>query len=574
MKHAKRGLNIGLGGWIVLTMVGAVGCAPDAGYIPASVASHAPQEEMVRAVPTAGPMAPPPAGSASAYAGMAPQGGPALEYDMLAAAPQTTPQAEPPPFNTEQYHAIEENEFHLAREQPLSTFSVDVDTASYSNVRRFLSTGQRPPVDAVRVEELINYFSYERPRRNDDAPVALDAELAQSPYDPQRALVRIGLRASAPAEGAAPAKRLVFLIDVSGSMQDENKLALLQRSMALLVPQLNARDRVAIVTYAGDSGVALEPTAGDQHDAILNAIHELRAGGSTNGAAGIELAYQLAREQCQRGDNCRVLLATDGDFNVGVSDEGSLVRLIERERDAGVYLTVLGFGMGNLHDGTMELLADKGDGSYAYIDTLREAQKVLVEQASATLRTVAKDAKIQVELNPARVERYRLIGYENRNLHDEDFNDDRKDAGDMGDGHSVTALYELELRGTGSAAGARIDPLKYQTPRAMAAGADSDELLTVKVRYKTPGAQQSQLLSTVVRGTPVPFAQASNDLRFATAVAGFGMLLRDSQFAKTLRYDDVASIAQAALGSDRDGYRHEFLELVASARRVAPQQRD
>jgi Ca-activated chloride channel family protein len=566
--------NEALGCSLMMVLVGGVlGCGGggEGGYVPAHVASARPEpaaangqrmretEYELEAAPSAG--APRPAADMMAQ-GYVP--------NAAMAAPLARPPEAQPAFNTEQYHAIEENDFRLAREQPLSTFSVDVDTASYSNVRRFLSMGQRPPIDAVRVEELINYFSYDQPRAWADSPMAVDAELAQSPFDPQRALVRVGLRASAPESSAAPAKRFVFLVDASGSMQDANKLPLLQQSLALLVPQLTARDRVALVTYAGNSGVVLEPTRGDRHEEIMAAVGNLSAGGSTNGASGIELAYQLAQSECHRGDNCRVLLATDGDFNVGVTDEGSLVKLIERERDAGVFLTVLGFGIGNLHDGTMELLADKGDGSYAYIDTLREARKVLVEQAGATLRTVAKDTKIQVEWNPARVERYRLIGYENRNLHDEDFNDDHKDAGDMGDGAAVTALYEIELRGSGSAAKPRVDPLKYQAARAATPAADSDELMTVKERYKTPGTAESKLLSTVVRGSPAAFAQASSDLRFAAAVAGFGMLLRESPFAGKLRYEDVASIAGAALGSDRDGYRHEFLELVGSAQRVAP----
>jgi Ca-activated chloride channel family protein len=293
----------------------------------------------------------------------------------------------------------------------------------------------------------------------------------------------------------------------------------------------------------------------------------MQAGGSTNGASGIELAYQLARSECSRGDNCRVLLATDGDFNVGVTDEGSLVRLIERERDAGVFLTVLGFGMGNLNDSTMEQLADHGNGSYAYIDTLREARKVLVDQAAQTLRTVAKDTKIQIEWNPARVERYRLIGYVNRRLNDGDFNDDKKDAGEMGDGQSVTALYEIELHGAGGdAAHSQIDPLKYQAPRTPSAAAQSGELLTVKVRYKEPDAAQSRLVSAAVGGDAVAFARASDDTRFAAAVAGFGMLLQQSQFAGALSFADVERIARGALGADRDGYRHEFLELVARAR--------
>lgn len=593
MKQAIRFLGVA----VVLVFAGVWACGgPDRGYIPTRVAPSEGQEAapyagdvQVQAAPDRAyegesydmPVEPAPPAPASAAA--PPQLDALLEGEpyrhdsaQVAAAPPPQPLAQPyqvPQPNTERYQAIEETDFRAVREHPLSTFSVDVDTASYSNVRRFLNQGQRPPVDAVRVEELINYFSYERPLAA-DAPVTVDAELARSPFDAQRALVRIGVRASAGEHDDPPAKRFVFLIDVSGSMQPDNKLPLLKRALGLLVPQLNSSDRVAIVAYAGASGVVLEPTRGNDHDEILDAIDSLGAGGSTNGGAGIQLAYELAHQSCRRGDNCRVLLCTDGDFNVGITDEGSLMRLIQSERDAGVFLTVLGFGMGNLQDATMEMLADKGDGSYAYIDTLSEARKVLVDQASATLRTVAKDTKIQVELNPARVARYRLIGYENRRLHDEDFNDDRKDAGDMGDGHTVTALYELELRGAGSGARPAIDPLKYQTPRAEASVASSDELLTVKVRYKTPGAgSESKLISTVLRGAPAPFAQASHDLRFAAAVAGFGMLLRESPHASALGYRDVTQIARAALGRDRDGYRREFLDLVASAQRAVPDRR-
>ncbi|HMI94507.1 MAG TPA: VWA domain-containing protein [Polyangiales bacterium] len=567
MKNTVTGLCVVLA--LAFAAVFACGTGSDRGYVPTAVgrpASVAPPSTAVHAESAPAEMMYEPASEAD-------------EAVVALAAPAAPPAglaaglAADAAFNREQYHAIEEADFRSAREQPLSTFSVDVDTASYSNVRRFLTQGQRPPVDAVRVEELINYFSYERPQAASDGPIALDAEVARSPFDPRRALVRIGVRASAASNDEPPAKRFVFLIDVSGSMSDENKLPLLKRTLGLLVPQLTSSDRVGIVVYAGASGVVLEPTRGHNHDEIMNAIESLQPGGSTNGAAGIELAYQLAHQSCRRGDNCRVLLATDGDFNVGLTDEGSLTRLIQRERDAGIFLTVLGFGMGNLQDGTMELLADKGDGSYAYIDTLAEARKVLVEQASATLRTVAKDTKIQVELNPARVARYRLIGYENRRLNDEDFNDDRKDAGDMGDGHTVTALYELELR-EGGAQGSGIDPLKYQGSRSATPAASSDEWLTVKVRYKTPGAGgESKLISRVLRGAPAAFAEASTDLRFASAVAGFGMLLRESPHASQLGYADVTRIARGALGADRDGYRREFLELVASAQRTAPDSR-
>jgi Ca-activated chloride channel family protein len=548
-KSAKRVIPL-----IVLAVIAAYACGgPRRSYMPPRVAARGSEEvvysmQSARAEASDAEYAP---SDARRPAGQA----------FAAPSPEQT-------FNREQYDHTPETGFRVASEQPLSTFSADVDTASYSNVRRFLQGGQRPPIDAVRIEELLNYFSYESPHPAGPG-ISIASEVADSPFAASNKLVRIGLRASAPADGDVIAKRLVFLIDVSGSMADANKLPLLKKALLLLVPQLKARDQIAIVTYAGASGVALGQTPGDDHATIASAIEALESGGSTNGAAGIELAYQLAAESCTRGAICRVVLATDGDFNVGISDRGSLVRLIERKRDAGIFLTVLGFGMGNLQDATMEELADKGNGSYAYIDTLREARKVLVEQANATLRTVAKDTKIQVEFNPARVARYRLLGYENRRLHDEDFNDDKKDAGEMGDGQSVTALYELELRDARAEAAPQIDPLKYQAERAQSAAARSDELMTIKVRYKTPDANASQLVRAVVRARSAAFPEASPDLRFAAAVAGFGMLLRESPYAGALRLADVDRIARTALGPDRDGYRHDFLELVAQAQQLA-----
>jgi Ca-activated chloride channel family protein len=487
-----------------------------------------------------------------------------------AAPPASAPPAPAAAARTEQYDPIAEVDFRRADEQPLSTFSVDVDTASYSNVRRFLRNGQRPPKDAVRIEELINYFSYTAPAPQTGEALGVTSELADSPFEPRRKLLRVGIRASAPPAAAAPARNLVFLIDVSGSMQDEDKLPLLKQALELLSEQLGERDRVAIVTYAGSSGVVLEPTPGSDRARIHAAIDALGAGGATNGAAGIEQAYALARAVATPSAINRVLLATDGDFNVGVSDRGALVRLIEQERAQGIFLTVLGFGTGNLQDATLEQIADRGDGSYAYIDTLREARKVLVEQASATLRTVAKDTKVQIEFNPARVRRYRLIGYENRYLAAEAFNDDRKDAGDMGDGHAVTALYELELADTPDTGSEvpRIDALEYQTERGPSASAQGGELLTIKLRYKRPEGGASRLITQAVSGSARAFAESSADLRFAAAVAGFGMLLRGSRQAGAVDLAGVASMARGALAADGDGYRHEFLELVALAQRA------
>ena len=469
-------------------------------------------------------------------------------------------------FSTERYDHASETGFRLATEQPLATFSVDVDTASYSNVRRFLNEGRLPPADAVRVEELINYFDYDVPASADGQPLALATELTESPFHAGNQLLRISLRAAAPRSAAVPARNLVFLIDVSGSMDSPNKLPLLQAALRLLVQQLNDRDSVAIVAYAGASGVVLPLTRGGQHGRILAAIDGLGAGGSTNGAGGIQRAYQLAAEHFDPEAVNRVVLATDGDFNVGVTSEGELVRLIESERERGIFLTVLGFGMGNLNDSTMEQLADHGNGSYAYIDTLREARKVLVEQVSSTLRTVAKDTKLQIEWNPARVASYRLIGYENRRLADEAFNDDTKDAGEMGDGHVVTALYELEPSGVAKAA--QLDPLKYQTTRALAPSS-SHELCTIKVRYKAPADRQSRRFERAVTEQARPLAQAAADTRFATAVAGFGMLLSESKHAGQFGYQDVVRLANGAIGRDPDGYRGEFMTLVSRAQALS-----
>ena len=471
------------------------------------------------------------------------------------------------PMAAERYAHQPETGFRQVSEQPLSTFSVDVDTASYSNLRRFIDQGQLPPPAAVRVEELVNYFSYELPPPAAEHPISVLTDVTESPFNAGRQLVRVSLHASAPKTREALARNLVLLIDTSGSMQAENKLPLLQASLRALVQQLGERDRVAIVTYAGTSGVALQPTSCAHKQRIIEAIEQLGAEGSTHGAAGIREAYALAGRHFDAKAINRVILATDGDFNVGVTDEGSLVRMIEQERERGVFLTVLGFGMGNLNDSTMEKLADHGNGAYAYIDTLREGRKVLVEQIGSTLSTVAKDTKLQIEWNPARVASYRLIGYENRRLADEAFNDDKKDAGDMGDGHSVTALYEIERRGASPAA-AQVDPLKYQAARSPSAAADSSELMTIKVRYKGPADARSKLLVHAVEDRVRPLSAALPDTRFAAAVAGFGMLLGGSQHG-ALRYDAVRELALTALGADRDGYRAEFLTLVARARQIA-----
>lgn len=473
----------------------------------------------------------------------------------------------PPPepvegMNTEQYAHLEDNPFFAAKQSPLSTFSIDVDTASYANVRRFLSNGSRPPKDAVRLEELINYFPYAYPAPEGTSPFAVHAETLPCPWAPTHRLVKLGLKAREVDASKRPAANLVFLLDVSGSMSDANKLPLLKEGLGLLVNQLRPDDRVAIVVYAGASGLVL-PATSERHR-IRAALDDLHAGGSTNGAAGIELAYRTAQENFVPGGINRVILATDGDFNVGVSSQGALTRLIEEKAKTGVFLTVLGLGMGNYKDSTLELLADKGNGNYAYLDSVREAKKVLVEQASGTLLTLAKDVKVQVEFNPARVEAYRLLGYENRLLRAQDFNDDRKDAGELGAGHTVTALYEVVPVGADDAPQVpKVDALKYQREGALLGGA---ELMTVKLRYKDPEGSESRLLSFPVMDSGRSLAEASRDARFAAAVAEFGLLLRDSPHKARASWNDVLSLASGAVGDDE--YRREFLELVKVAQRL------
>ncbi len=465
--------------------------------------------------------------------------------------------------NTESYSRIDDNPFDAVSAKPLSTFSIDVDTASYANTRRFLRGGELPPQDAVRVEELINYFHYDYPAPAKGSPFSITTEVGPAPWKSGHQLVRIGLASEALAEADVPARNLVFLLDVSGSMSDENKLPLLVQAMNLLVDNLRSKDRISIVVYAGASGMVLPPTRGDKKREIRAALATLTPGGSTNGADGILLAYQQARASFIENGINRVILCTDGDFNVGVTSEGDLTRLIEDERKHGVFLTVLGFGMGNLKDSTMEKLADRGNGNYAYIDTIEEARKVLVKEAGATLVTVAKDVKIQVEMNPERVAGYRLIGYENRMLAAEDFNDDKKDAGEIGAGHAVTALYEIVPAGM-QVPRAKIDKLKYQTPAAPRGGA-STELMTVKVRYKAPRGDVSKLMSHVVHTASVSLEQTSIDFRWAAGVAGFGMLLRESPERGTLSWPQVQTLVKSSLGKDKDGYRRELLELVEIA---------
>jgi Ca-activated chloride channel family protein len=468
-------------------------------------------------------------------------------------------------FNTEEYGRIQENEFLSVAENPLSTFSVDVDRAAYSNIRRFLRDGQRPPRDAVRIEEMVNYFTYDYPDPSGAQPFSVTTEVASCPWNERHRVLLVGLQGRRMKTADLPANNLTFLIDVSGSMMSPDKLPLVKEGLELLVNQLRSKDRVAIVVYAGNAGLVLPSTSGSDKGTILSAIQSLEAGGSTAGGEGIKLAYKVAKQNFIDGGNNRVILATDGDFNVGASSDGELEQLIESKRADRIFLTVLGFGTGNIKDSKMELLADKGNGNYAYVDSLAEARKVLVSEMGATLFTIAKDVKLQIEFNPTMVASYRLIGYENRLLRKEDFNNDAKDAGDIGAGHSVTALYELVMPGDDSGA-ASVDPLKYQTTKVTAASSD---LLTLKLRYKEPEGDTSKLLTYTVSDNHADVTAASNNLRFASAVAEFGMLLRDSKFKGDATYDEVHTLAQKSLGRDFEGYRHDFLTMIGDAQSLS-----
>lgn len=474
--------------------------------------------------------------------------------------------------NTEGYNPIDENPFQRPVNNPLSTFSIDVDTASYSNVRRFISMGQQPPKDAVRIEELINYFPYDYPQPTDNKPFSVTTDLAAAPWNPKHKVVQIGIQGKQLQAAETPPSNLVFLVDVSGSMNQPNKLPLVKQSLCLLVNELKASDRVSLVVYAGQAGLVLPPTPGNQKAKIMEAIDRLEAGGSTAGGEGIRLAYEEAKKNLLPNGNNRVILATDGDFNVGVSSDAELVRLIEQKRDQGIFLTVLGFGTGNYKDSKMEQLANKGNGNYAYIDTLLEARKVLVNDVRGTLFTIAKDVKIQVEFNPAKVQAYRLIGYENRLLRDQDFNDDTKDAGEVGAGHSVTALYEVIPAGVETNIKLpSVDPLKYQTPPASAV-ANSNELMQVKIRYKAPKGSTSELITQAVIDRDTTLDRASANLKFATAVALYGMLLRDSEYKGSATVNTVLQLANQAKGRDREGYRGEFIRLVQRYQQLLAQQ--
>lgn len=468
-------------------------------------------------------------------------------------------------MNTEEYKNIEENGFKKVNENPLSTFSIDVDAASYSNMRRYLNRGELPPADAIRTEELINYFSYNYPQPTGKDPVKITTEIGSCPWNKNHRLVRIGLKAKEIPTEKLPVSNLVFLIDVSGSMYGPQRLGLVQPSLKLLVNNLRDTDRVAIVVYSGSAGERLPSTSGSDKQKIREAIDELTAGGSTAGGEGIKLAYKIAKKNFVKGGNNRIILCTDGDFNVGVSSNEGLENLIEQERKSGVYLTVLGYGMGNYKDSKMQILAEKGNGNHAYIDNLQEANRVLVNEFGATMHTVAKDVKLQIEFNPSQVQAYRLIGYESRLLKDEDFNNDAKDAGEMGAGHTVTAFYEVVPAGVESNFVNKVDDLKYQkkVKPALQPATGSKELLTVKLRYKLPDEDISKKLELPLvdsKGNNV-----SSDFRFAAAVAMFGQLLRDSDFKGDATYAQVIAMAKTALDNDERGYRREFLRLVETA---------
>ena len=470
-------------------------------------------------------------------------------------------------FQREGYDRIYENEFMAVSAHPLSTFGIDVDRASYSNVRRFIHSGQLPPADAVRIEELINYFTYDLPNPEGPDPFSVQTEVGPAPWNPMHRLVRIGIQGRRIDTEDLPPSNLVFLVDVSGSMQPANKLPLLKSALRMLVNQMRPQDRVAIVVYAGAAGLVLDATSGEDKGTILEALSRLEAGGSTAGGAGLRLAYDVTRRHHMEGGNNRVILATDGDFNVGPSSDSEMIRLIEQRRDEGTFLTVLGFGTGNLQDAKMEQIADHGNGNFAYIDSAHEARKVLVREFGGTLFTIAKDVKLQVEFNPAHVQAYRLIGYENRILAAEDFNDDLKDSGDLGAGHTVTALYEIIPTGVDTSTPIRgLDELRYQRTDERDSIRESPELLFVKLRYKDPSGSRSRLLSHGVRDDDVV---PSLDFTFAASVAAFGMVLRDSKYRGAADLAAVLRWARGSVGRDREGYRREFIGMVEAAQHLA-----
>jgi Ca-activated chloride channel family protein len=483
--------------------------------------------------------------------------------------PPTPPVADRDISGGEAYKSIADDQFYAAKDRPLSTFAIDVDPASYSNVRRFINNGQLPPPDAVRIEELINYFPYDYPQPQGKEPFSINTEVAKAPWNPQHQLVQIGLQGKKINTENLPASNLVFLVDVSGSMSAPNKLPLLKESLKLLVNEMRSSDRVAIVAYAGSAGLVLPSTPGNEKNKIIAALDRLESGGSTAGGEGIVQAYKVARENLIKSGNNRVILATDGDFNVGVSSDEELVKLIEKERKSGIFLTILGLGVGNLKDSKMEQLANKGNGNYAYIDSLLEAKKVLVKEFGSTLFTIAKDVKIQVEFNPAKVRAYRLIGYENRVLANRDFNDDKKDAGELGAGHAVTALYEVIPVGVNSNTPLAQPTATTPEDRDTKIQLNSPELMQLRLRYKDPDADKSQLLTTAIGDRSQSIEQSSNNLKFAAAVAAYGMKLRNSPYRGNTSFSSIIDLANRSKGADLDGYRAEFIQLVKQSKNLA-----
>lgn len=475
--------------------------------------------------------------------------------------PEDFPDATITEENSESYAEWTENPFESPVKAPLSTFSIDVDNASYTNIRRFINNGQKVPKDAVRVEEMVNFFKYNYPQPNDEHPFSIATEYSESPWNSNHKLLKIGLQGKTISTSNLPASNLVFLIDVSGSMSDENKLPLLKRSMEVLVKELRAKDKVSIVVYAGSAGVVLEPTSGSEKQAIINAFDELEAGGSTAGGEGIELAYKIAQENFIKDGNNRVILATDGDFNVGMSSDNEMEDLIEEKRKSGVFLTVLGFGMGNYKDSKMEILADKGNGNYAYIDNIQEANRFLGKEFKGSMFAIAKDVKVQIEFNPKHVQAYRLIGYENRKLNAEDFKNDAIDAGELGSGHSVTALYEIIP--TGIESSFVPSDLKYTKVQLDESNYD-EELATIKFRYKKPNGEKSIEMIKTIEDRSVALNSCSSDFRFSSAVAWFGLTLRESKLISNTSSDAIKKLARSGLSNDEDGYRSEFIRLVES----------
>jgi Ca-activated chloride channel homolog len=470
------------------------------------------------------------------------------------------------PHNTESYNFITENDFLKAVDNPLSTFSIDVDNASYTNSRRYIDNGSLPPIDAVRIEEFVNYFNYDYAKPTGKHPFSINSEVSECPWNNNHKLVHIGIQGKRfPFETLAPIN-LVFLVDVSGSMSDVNKLPLLKKSLSLLVSKMRSQDKISLVVYAGAAGLVLPSTSGAEKDKILGALENLQAGGSTAGGAGIQLAYKIAKENFIEGGNNRVLIATDGDFNVGASSDGEMTRLVESKRDDGIFLTVLGFGMGNYKDSKMESIADHGNGNYFYLDNIGEAQKTLVDELDGTLCAIAKDVKIQIEFNPAKVISYRLIGYENRLLKKEDFNDDKKDAGELGAGHTVTALYEIVPVGSKPEIVTSVDPLRYQATQPKKIDPKYvDEMMVVKFRYKEPMDTVSKLIVHTMKDKEVKLTNSSDNFRFSAAVAEFGMILRSSKFKGTSTFDSVIELAKNSKGTDEEGYRAEFVKMVKTA---------